>query len=425
MKVFKFGGASVKSADAVRNIVDILRKFEHTKIIIVVSAMGKMTNLLEKAVEAHRNGSPYDSVVAEFRHYHSEIIHELGGLSQDVQSRIDGFMEELDQLLSLPVASDYGMDYDRIVSIGELVSTSIIEGFLKSSGFRSEWLDVRNVIVTDQKHQNADVNWTRSSANADIMHHHLNEGDTDMLVTQGFIGRSALGNTTTLGREGSDFSAAILAYLCDAEDVTIWKDVPGMLNADPKWFNNTIKLEEVSYRETIELSYYGASVIHPKTIKPLQNKNIPLYVKSFLHPEDPGTSIRDGATCVPEVPSYIFKADQVLISISPKDFSFIVEQSLSEIFQAISDCGMKINLMQNSALSFSIVVDNQPARRQQLMELLSGSFSVRYNEGLKLLTIRHYDKKIADSLTQGNEILVEQRSRHTWRIAMRELSKSE
>lgn len=425
MRVFKFGGASVKSAEAVRNLEGILSQYAGEKLVVVVSAMGKMTNKLEQIVECYKNQEDWNVHFDEFERFHTEIVEELGGLNLGAQAQMVQFLGELRSLLKEEPSQNPKLDYDRIVSFGELLSTTIVHGYLEKSNDRVEWLDVRNVIITDRDHGRADVDWDRSMRGAGLLDHHLNEGETDILVTQGFIGSSTLGNTTTLGREGSDFSAAILGYLCDAQDVTIWKDVAGMLNADPKWFNNTVVLEEVSYREALELSYYGASVIHPKTIKPLQNKEIPLYVKSFLDPSAPGTTIHSKVADAKPVPSYIFKPDQVLISISPKDFSFIVEENLSEIFQLMSDVGIHINLMQNSALNFSVVVDNDANKLKQLTELLSHLFSVKYNTGLKLFTVRHYDRATVDQLSKGHEKLLEQKSRHTLHMALREMKPDE
>ncbi|MFT5247432.1 MAG: aspartate kinase [Litorivivens sp.] len=421
MRVFKFGGASVKNAEAVKNLESILVEFPGDKLVVVVSAMGKMTNKLEEVNARFNSEEDWNGPFDDFVNFHESIVSDLGGLTVGAEAQMTKFVAELKSLLNEVPSQDVRFNYDRIVSYGELLSTTVVHGYLAKSNERVEWLDVRNVIITDRDHGRADVDWDRSARGAGLMDHHLNEGETDILITQGFIGSSNLGNTTTLGREGSDFSAAILGYLCDAQDVTIWKDVPGMLNADPKWFNNTVVLDEVSYREALELSYYGASVIHPKTIKPLQNKEIPLYVKSFVDSSAPGTTIHSNTTDSKPVPAYIFKPDQVLISISPKDFSFIVEENLSEIFQLMSDVGIHINLMQNSALNFSVVVDNDAAKLQQLTDLLSHLFSVKYNTGLKLFTVRHYDRATVDQLSKGHEKLLEQKSRHTLHMALREL----
>lgn len=415
--VHKFGGASVKDAEAVRNVASILKERSDEKMIVVVSAMGKMTNHLEKIHEARMEGASHTDLLEEFNSFHGDICSEL---FDEIPERISSTLEELSELLKEEASDQWNFEYDRVVSYGELVSTQIVETYL-SGEFSSEWMDVRNVIITDGKHRNASVDWDRSAISSKVMENHLEQADVDVLVTQGFIARSGIGNTTTLGREGSDYSGAILAYLTNAEALIIWKDVPGMLNADPKWFNNTVVLPQISYREAIELSYYGASVIHPKTIKPLQNKEIPLHVKSFVEPASSGTLIDANSEYDQDVASYIFRSGQTLVSISPKDFSFIVEENLRDIFHVLSDLGLRINLMQNSAISFSIVMDTNEGLRERLMNLLGAQYKVRYNDELELLTIRHYDKSIMDQLTAGYEVLLEQKSRETIRMAMRKV----
>lgn len=418
MKVYKFGGASVRSAEAVRNVAEILRTTGEEHLIVVQSAMGKTTNLLEELWAAWCDGKPTESVVLQFEEYHRNIAVELG-LSNDAQRPMERLYEALRTTVAEPPGGNHALAYDRVVSYGELVGTHLVVAYLLSAGLPIEWLDARHIIVTDSAHRTAVVDWERSRKGADVLRAHLVEGEPKILVTQGFIARSQIGNTTTLGREGSDYTAAVLAYLLDAESVTIWKDVPGMLNADPKWFNNTVRIEELSFREAIELSYYGASVIHPKTIKPLQNKGIPLYVKSFIEPDAPGTIIRGEGKLKPQVPLYIFKPNQILISISPRDFSFIIEANLRDIFEALSDLGIAVNLMQNSAISFSVCVDNDPRKINGFIQLLQGSYAVRYNENVELWTIRHYDEKTVQGLAKGKELLLEQRSRHTLRMVMR------
>jgi aspartate kinase len=281
----------------------------------------------------------------------------------------------------------------------------------------SEWFDARAIIRTDNRYRDARVDWDQSTRLLGPLKEALNSGKRCIL--QGFIGRDETGNSTSLGREGSDFTAAIMAYLLDAAEVTIWKDVPGMLNADPKWFKNTVKLDSISFKEAIELAYYGASVIHPKTIKPLQNKGIPLYIKSFLDPDSPGTIIQESTAHDGQVPSYIFKGNQVLLSIATRDFSFVVEDNLKEIFEAIAEAGVRIHLMENSAISFSVVFDYDDYKLQLLTDKLKANYSVRYNEPLTLITIRHWDDAIVTTLTEGREILLEQRSRHTLRMLTR------
>jgi aspartate kinase len=312
----------------------------------------------------------------------------------------------------------YDFIYDQDVSFGEIISTKIVSAFLQDNGIANTWLDARKLVQTDNTYREAKVNWAVTEERiSDVVS--TTDNNKKIYLTQGFIGHTEEGLTTTLGREGSDFTAGIFAYCLDAEDVTIWKDVPGMLNADPKWFEETEKLDEISYREAIELAYYGASVIHPKTIKPLQNKQIPLLVKSFLDPESEGTIIQASNRSDQLITSYIFKRDQILLSVSPKDFSFIVEHNLRDIFNAFHEHRVKINLMQNSAISFSACAGGDQVRIDALIEDLSSDFAVKYNSGVELLTIRHYDQETIARLTKGKEILVIQRSRQTARIVMK------
>jgi aspartate kinase len=422
MKVFKFGGASVRNAEAVKNVARILRSQRDEKIVVVISAMGKMTNKLEQIHQSWRKGEDVDDQIKEFRQFHLDIIRDLHGNNSSEAASLNAYMTELGMILDKGPSPEFDFDYDQIVSFGELISTRIVHSWLVREDLPTEWVDVRHVIKTDNKHRAANVDWNKSETSASILKDHLEKEGTDIIVTQGFIGSSKLGNTTTLGREGSDFSAAIIAFLTNATSVTIWKDVPAMLNADPKWFNNTIVLEKISYREAIELSYYGASVIHPKTIKPLQNKRIPLFVKSFNDPEASGTIIQEQMDFDHRVPSYIFKPDQLLISISPKDFSFIVEENLRDLFDTFAFLGIHINLMQNSAINFSICIDRDQAVLEKLKSLLSNTYEVRYNEDLELLTIRHYNKNTVSQLTANKEILMEQKTRQTMRLVLRDLS---
>jgi len=423
MKVFKFGGASVKSADSIENVARILRTYQNEKLVVVVSAMGKMTNRFEDLLHRWQQGLETDNLLEEIQRFHYDIAK---GLFQDPQARVftrlKELFEEIEQMIGNEPSGDFNFDYDQLVCFGEVLSTVIVFEYLQSSGFKAEWVDIRNIIKTDNRHREANVDWINSAKGAEILASHLAEEHVQLLVTQGFVGGSALGNTSTLGREGSDYSAAIIAYLADATSVTIWKDVPGMLNADPKWFANTVKLDKISYREAIELAYYGASVIHPKTIKPLQNKNIPLYVKSFFDPNAPGTVIQESMDYDKLVPSYIFKANQELVSISPRDFSFIVEENLSEIFQVLSEIGIKINLMQNGAINFSICVDENTEKLDRLRNMLSRKYEIKYNTGVELLTIRHHDPQILRQITAGYEVLVEQRTRSTLRMVLRRVS---
>ena len=422
MNVFKFGGASVKDAEAVKNVLSILHLFRGQKLGIVISAMGKTTNAMELIVEAlwAREKEVFSEIVEESRRFHLAIMSDL---FPDVSALIYADINaEFDQLLAKfnePVPDNFDFEYDQIVSLGEVISTKIVAAYIQQEGIPSKWMDARKLIRTDRKYREAEVNWERTTRN--FQERFLPEFEqSDVLVTQGFIGHTSEGFTTTLGREGSDFTAGIIAYCCDAEDVTIWKDVPGMLNADPKWFDNTVKLDQISFKEAIELSYYGASVIHPKTIKPLQNKKIPLYVKSFIHPEAEGTIIQESTATDHLVPSFIFKMNQILFSFTPKDFSFLVEKNLSDIFDRLSKTKAKINIMQNSALDFSILVDADKVSIQRVLEVFSDTYHVKFNEGLELVTIRHYDQATIDRVTVDKQILLQQKTRETARLVVRQ-----
>lgn len=422
MKVFKFGGASVKDAPAVRNVAEIVALFKGEKLAIVISAMGKTTNALEEIVEAlcSRNSEAFKSLVEERRTFHLTIMNALfrdalNPIFTQVNEEFDGLLRKYED----PIPDNFDFEYDQIVSLGEVVSTRIVSAFLEQEGIASSWMDARTLIRTDRTYREADVDWETTEARFQrlFLPKYAQE---DVLITQGFIGHTAEGLTTTLGREGSDFTAGIIAYCCNAESVTIWKDVPGMLNADPKWFDNTIKLEQISFKEAIELSYYGASVIHPKTIKPLQNKGIPLYVKSFIDPNADGTVIQSSMEMDHLVPSFIFKMNQVLISFTPKDFSFIVERNLSDIFERLARVNAKINVMQNSALDFSILLDESKVNIQDILDVFGETYDVKYNTGLELVTIRHYDQATIDRVTVDKEVLLQQKTRETARLIVRQ-----
>ena len=413
MKVFKFGGASVNSADAVRNMAQIVQKhLESEPLVVVVSAMGKTTNLLEKLVPSAVTEAPAPELRQQLEDYHRSIAAALLPDNKDVQDKISALLASLDNLRNtLPANLEhYNYNYDQVVSHGELLSTTIISEYLNHLGIKTLWADARQLIHTDSHYREGRIDWhaTEAAAKA-LMPDSMNYS---VVLTQGFIGGTA-GGTTTLGREGSDYSAAILAYCLNAESITIWKDVPGFLNADPKFFADTVKINQIPYNEAIELAYYGASVIHPKTVKPIQNKGIPLYIRSFITPESEGSVIGNCHTISPETPLYIFKNNQILLSILPRDYSFIAEDNLQVIFGILNKLGIKANLMQNSALSFSICVDNNSQLVQPLIDELKSMFRVRYNENLQLITIRYYTQQVIDSIVAGRPILLEQRSRTT------------
>lgn len=417
IRVFKFGGASVKDAAAVRNVASILRKYSGEKIVVVISAMGKTTNALEVIHQARFHGNDYKQDVAALKSFHLSIAKDLGLEGDEKLKSLYDQFDQFDEVLASPCSRQFDMEYDQLVCYGELFSTALVHSFLHQEKMSTHWLDVRQIIRTDNRFRDARINWEHSTANIGQLLHAFEK--KDIVVVQGFIGSTSVGLSTTLGREGSDFTAAIMAYLLNARDVTIWKDVPGMLNADPKWFKDTVKLDKISFREAIELAYYGASVIHPKTIKPLQNKNIPLYIKSFIQPDAEGSVIQESMDQDHLVPSYIFKANQVLISITPKDFSFIVEDNLKEIFDLLAQLGIRISLMENSAISFSICTDKDSYKLESLFDALRQSYQVRYNEDLTLITVRHWDDKTLQMLTSGKEVLLEQRSRQTVRMVVR------
>lgn len=417
MKVFKFGGASVNSAEAVRNMAQIVQShLEAEPLVVVVSAMGKTTNLLERLVPG---ASPDDEATAlrqQLADYHHKIATSLIPSGVGIAEKVDALLRELDnrRATMMPSAEAYNFNYDQVVSFGELLSTTIIADYLNHLGINTLWVDARQLVRTDDHYREGRVDWEQTYVacqhlRADSMAH-------SVVLTQGFIGGTAGGHTTTLGREGSDYSASILAHCLEAESMTIWKDVPGFLNADPKYFSNTVKINQIPYNEAIELAYYGASVIHPKTVKPIQNKGIPLYIRSFITPQSEGSSIGNYHTISPETPLYIFKNDQILLSILPKDFSFIAEDNLQIIFGLLNELGIRVNLMQNSALSFSICVDNNPQRIGLLTERLKTLFHVRYNEKLQLITIRHYTQEVIDRIVAGRRILLEQRNRLTAQV---------
>jgi aspartate kinase len=421
MKVYKFGGASVKDAKGIENAVKIISSAKGN-LVVAVSAMGKMTNLLEDIVNSYFKGIGYEGTYKNFKNYHDTIIMDLNLVADsDFMMLYSQIFVKMEMRLQQEPSTHFDYEYDQIVCYGELASTVILSGYLNKLGIDNVWLDARKIIRTNANFRDAKVDWELTAAlfKAKIGSLMNDSSSQNICIIQGFIGHTETGQVTTLGREGSDFTAGIVAWCLDAEDVTIWKDVPGMLNADPKYFSNTQKLAKISFREAIELSYYGASVIHPKTIKPLQNKAIPLYVKSFLNPTEEGTIIQESVTYDNLVPSYIFKENQLLVSISPRDFSFIVEENMRDIFELLHQFKIKINLMQNSAISFSICVDNDASKIQRFIEAISEEYAVKYNEDLKLLTIRHYNDQVIQQLVNSNDVLVEQKSRHTVRFVMK------
>jgi aspartate kinase len=420
IQVFKFGGASVKNAEAVRNVANILKYYSNAKIMVVVSAMAKTTNALEVLLSEYRHQSSYlQSQFEAIKHFHFTILSELSlENNSEAMEALEAAFDSLEQRIHQPLSTDCNEDYASIVGFGELFSSLIIFHYLRHCDFNIAWRAAGDYIVTNRQFKEATVDWTISPQRIAAGLKPVFK-EVDIVISQGFIATSHEGKTTTLGREGSDYSAAIFAYGLDAENLTIWKDVPGLLNADPKYFQNTQKLDYISYRETIELAYYGASIIHPKTIQPLQNKQIPLLIKSFIQPLEKGSVVQSNTQVDRQIPSYIFKKNQVLISISARDFAFIAEQHLSAIFNLLSNLGLKINLMQNSAISFSICMDNHSENLQQFIEELQKEFNVKYNEQMELITIRHYNQDIINDLIGERKVYLEQKNRTTVQLLVR------
>lgn len=415
MKIFKFGGASVKDSDGVKNLVKILNYLGQQQTLIVVSAMGKTTNSLELLVKNYfDNKDDLQYSLNEVFNFHNKILDDL--FKEDnhqIFSDVKEVFENLRGFLKRNKSPDYSFVYDQVVSFGEILSTKIINSYLNYSNIRCNWVDARVLIKTDSKYRDANLNWeiTKASISKNI--------DTKILnITQGFIASDANNFSTTLGREGSDYTAAIFAYCLNAESVTIWKDVPGVLNADPRVFKKPQLLNQISYTEAIELAFYGASVIHPKTLQPLQKKEIPLYVKSFLNPEGKGTSISRGTKIDPLIPCFIVQRNLNLLKLSSLDFSFIVEDNISDIFQILHENKMKVDLIQNSAISFSVCVYDKYSRLKELISILKATFKVECTENVSLFTIRHFDENSSVEILKNNTLLLEQRTNETLQLVV-------
>lgn len=417
-QVFKFGGASVKDAQGVRNLAEILKKYAPKNLLVVVSAMGKTTNALEELNEAYIAGNSRITVLFEaIKAYHWAIVTELFPDSKHpIYDDLANTFVEIDWILEETPHPDADFNYDQLVSIGEVLSTKIVAHFVQLSGISCKWLDARSYIQTDNTYREGQVDWEKTKQL--IKESIPNILKTEIAITQGFIGNTSENFTTTLGREGSDFSAAIFAYGLQAESLTIWKDVPGVLNADPKLFTDTQKYEQLSYAEALEMTYYGATVIHPKTIKPLQNAGITLLVKPFYAPHESGTRITEKADNSTLCPAIIVKKNQVLISISTTDFSFITENHLSELFATFAKLHIKLNTMQISALSFSVCIDYDAKRFQKLQAAIANGFKFKYNEALELITIRHFTPEKIDELSAGRKVYMEQLSRNTAQLVV-------
>ncbi|WP_439554305.1 aspartate kinase [Flavobacterium macrobrachii] len=417
MRIFKFGGASVKDADGIKNVFSVLEKVGHEDTLLVISAMGKTTNALETVIKNYfEKSNELHASLQEVRKYHNQILMDLfDDEEHDVFYAVNSHFADLEYFIRSNKSPNYSFVYDQVVSYGEIISTTIVSHYFNHAGLKNNWIDVRNFIKTDNNYRDANVDWekTQQLISKGVKKKALN-------ITQGFLGSDENNFTTTLGREGSDYTAAIFAYCLSAESVTIWKDVPGVLNADPRYFENAVLLNQISYREAIELAFYGASVIHPKTLQPLQRKEIPLFVKSFVNPLLPGTSVSKGADLEPQTPCFIVKKNQLLISLSSIDFSFIMEENISEIFALFHQYKIKVSLIQNSAISFSVCVEDKFGNFGELKNILSKKFKVAYNEDVSLYTIRHFDEKAAQIVEKDKNVLVKQISRETMQLVTKE-----
>lgn len=417
MRVFKFGGASVKDAAGIKNVYDVLQQVGYEDVLVIVSAMGKTTNALEDVIKNYFDKSAeLNSSVQEVKKYHNQILLDLfEDEKNEVFTAVNTQFSDLEYFLAHNKSPNYNFVYDQIVSYGELISTTILSHFMSFKGIQTQWLDVRNFIKTDSTYRDAEVDWDLTQKNIanNVKRKILN-------ITQGFLGSDENNFTTTLGREGSDYSAAIFAYCLNAESVTIWKDVPGVMNADPRYFENASLLNQISYREAIELAFYGASVIHPKTLQPLQKKEIPLYVKSFINPLLKGTAVAKGVDLEPYLPCFIVKRQQLLVSLSSIDFSFIMEENISEIFGLFHQFKLKVNLIQNSAISFSVCVEDKFGNFNELNAILSKKFKVDFTEDVTLYTIRHFNEEAAQTVEENKTVLLKQVSRETMQIVTKE-----
>ena len=410
MQIFKFGGASVKDAAGVRNVAKILEKVGYAHSLIVISAMGKTTNALEVVVNNYfKAPAQLPESLQTIKDFHYQIIRELfSDENHPVYWKVDGLFAELSSFLERNKSPKHSFVYDQVIGFGELLSTTIISQYLNDNGIKNNWIDVRNLIKTDSNYRDAGIDWEETQTNSSN-----NINKSLLNITQGFLGSDANFFTTTLGREGSDYTAAIFAYCLGAKSVTIWKDVPGVLNADPRYFQHTQLLRKIPYQEAIELAFYGASVIHPKTLQPLQQKEIPLYVRSFVNPTEEGSAVCNVASLEPKVPCFILKKDQILLSLSSRDFSFIMEEGISYIFKSLHKAQMKVSVIQNSAISFSVCVENKFDTLPELLEKLEERFKVSVTEGVTLYTIRHATEAAINEVAAGKNVLLKQVSSDT------------
>ena len=415
MKVYKFGGASVKDSESIKNVCAIIEGGE--SLVIVISAMGKTTNKLEQVVDDYLNENDYKTSLQNVLDYHKNILEDLFlDREADIWETFEKISNYGKLYLKNKPEKNYDKTYDQIVPIGELLSSKILSAYLLQIGVKNTWIDIRKTFITDEYFRKANLDWVKSEQNAK---EHFKEDETS--ITQGFIGGTDNNLMTTLGREGSDYTAAALSNMLDAQELVVWKDVPGILNADPRYFNEPKKMDHISYKEAIELSFYGATIIHPKTIKPIQNKGIPLYVKSFLNPLNEGTLVDGNTSDDSLLPIFIYKPNQVLISLSRKDFDFIEEKHLSEVFDILHKNKLGVNIMQNSAINFSLCLDYEKERLGKVIPKFQENYKVLYNSNLELLTIRHYDEKSLEEMAKNHEVLLEQKTRSTVKVLMRGL----
>ena len=412
MKVFKFGGASVKNSDSIRNIVEIIRSYGANELIVVVSAMDKTTNALENVLELYlKNNQEYLQKIDQIFIFHDKICRDLFPKNHNVFSGLKNIITKLVSFLKNNKSPNYSFVYDQTVSYGELISTFIINSYFIEEKLKTNFIDARNCIKTDSNYRGGNIIWDKTNENIrdNIKINELN-------LTQGFIASDKNNFNVTLGREGSDYSAAIFAFAVNAESLTIWKDVKGLLNGDPKYFKNTELIKTISYSEAIELAFYGASVIHPKTLQPLQKKEIPLYVKSFEKPDQNGTEINKNLELSPKVPCYIFKNKMIFIKIFSLDFSFAIDENLSHIFKKIDECKMKVDVIQNSAISFSICLNDKYDQIDNLLKNLKEKFKIEVFKNTSLYTIRHFDEKSIEVVSKGRKLLLEQRTEKTVKL---------
>lgn len=414
MQVFKFGGASVKDAESIKNVATILRKFQDIEKVIIVSAMGKTTNALEDVVNLYvKKDKKYLQYLHEIREYHQFVSDDLFGIKSPVQYKIFALFDVIQNFCAGNISDNYNFIYDQIVSVGELASTTLISEFLNQEGIENKWIDVREIIRTDNAYTDAQIDWDKTTK---LVLDKFKNREHKSYVTQGFIGSTSERFTTTLGREGSDFTAAILSYCLPAEKMVIWKDVEGVMNADPKQFGDAILINKIAFKEAIEMTYYGAKVIHPKTIRPLQNKDIPLEVRSFIKSEKGGTLIHSFPEDIQYPPIIVRKADQVLLHFSAKDFSFIAENHMQEIFGAFAEVRLRMNIMQNGAINFEAGVDNKPEKINEVVKLLEENFTIKQTGNLDLLTVRHYNTEILNRELKDKDIWLTQKSKETIQV---------